>query len=377
MIWAARRQPTSTVFPPELRWPARDQLPAGLHGGTDYRRVGLRARAVGTADAHLNPLGVHLGVRHIRYAVGAHTRDELQRLGGGLPLLRRGHWTGLRQQVLAGLVGRVHQGAVEVIFLRVDDEATVAGRVGIARLAVRAHALRVGERLLVGRRPGQRGRTAAATAGCSQQRDRRHDDGQNNRSPQVTAVTGAVHKPILTWTDIAHHGPAPTLAVGLGLLPAAAGSRRAQGPPGPSRNGLRPRDDITGPRSPASQSPTSSSISVTSAAIWDRSERTRVTCANNGCPFSFSVTATTPSCRPTRRLSRCATSWVSTTRDPEPIRDRTVSKTPRSSDWASSTITNESCSERPRMWVSGSTSNMSRASTSSITAWEVTADKVS
>src|SRR5215470_18513243 len=135
MIWAARRQPTSTVFPPELRWPARDQLPAGLQGGTDYRRVGLRARAVGAADAHLDLLGVHLGVRHIRYAVGAHARDELQRLRGSLPLLRGGHWAGLRQQVPAGLVGRVHQGAVEVVSLAVDDEAAVAGGVGIAWLA--------------------------------------------------------------------------------------------------------------------------------------------------------------------------------------------------------------------------------------------------
>lgn len=51
-------------------------------------------------------------------------------------------------------------------------------------------------------------------------------------------------------------------------------------------------------------------------------------------------------------------SWVSTTRDPVPSRDSTVSRTLRSSDCASSTMTNESCSERPRMWVSGSTSSM-------------------
>src|SRR6185437_12576350 len=91
----------------------------------------------------------------------------------------------------------------------------------------------------------------------------------------------------------------------------------------------------------------SSSISVTRAAIGDRSDLVRVTCANSGWPFSFSITATTPSWRPTRRLSRCATSWVSTTRDPATIRDSTVSSTPRSRDWASSTITNESCSDRP------------------------------
>ena len=37
--------------------------------------------------------------------------------------------------------------------------------------------------------------------------------------------------------------------------------------------------------------------------------------ANSGWPLSFSITAATPSCRPTRRLSRWATSWVSTTRE--------------------------------------------------------------
>ncbi len=70
-------------------------------------------------------------------------------------------------------------------------------------------------------------------------------------------------------------------------------------------------------------------------------------------------------------------SWVSTTRDPEPILDSTVSSTPRSSDCASSTITNASCSDRPLMWVSGRTSNMSLAMTSSMTSCVVTADRVS
>src|SRR5207244_3943353 len=41
---------------------------------------------------------------------------------------------------------------------------------------------------------------------------------------------------------------------------------------------------------------TFSSISVTSAAIGDRSDRVSVTWAKSGCPFSFSITATTPSC---------------------------------------------------------------------------------
>ena len=67
------------------------------------------------------------------------------------------------------------------------------------------------------------------------------------------------------------------------------------------------------PRARFSESVTFSSISVTRAAIGERSLRVRVTWANRGCPLSFSTTATTPSCRPTRRLSRWATSWVSTT----------------------------------------------------------------
>jgi 2-C-methyl-D-erythritol 4-phosphate cytidylyltransferase len=144
----------------------------------------------------------------------------------------------------------------------------------------------------------------------------------------------------------------------------------------PAARRPRPIGAATGIRD-RDQSVASSSISVTRAAIGDRSDRTRVTWANSGCPLSFSITATTPSCRPTRRLSRWAMSWVSTTREPAPILDSTVSSTPRSSDWASSTITNESCSDRPRMWVSGRISSMSRARTSSITSFDVTADSVS
>ena len=49
------------------------------------------------------------------------------------------------------------------------------------------------------------------------------------------------------------------------------------------------------------------------------------------------------------------------------MRLSTVSSTLRSSDCASSTITNASCSERPRMCVSGSTSSRPRATTSSTT----------
>lgn len=39
----------------------------------------------------------------------------------------------------------------------------------------------------------------------------------------------------------------------------------------------------------------SSSSSVTSAAMGERSDRVKVMCAKSGCPFSFSTTATTPS----------------------------------------------------------------------------------
>jgi hypothetical protein len=66
------------------------------------------------------PVPLTTGVRHARYSVGAHARDEPQRLGGDLMLLRGGHRLDLRHQVLAGLVGRVHQGAVEVILLPVE-----------------------------------------------------------------------------------------------------------------------------------------------------------------------------------------------------------------------------------------------------------------
>ena len=108
-----------------------------------------------------------------------------------------------------------------------------------------------------------------------------------------------------------------------------------------------------------------------------RSERVSVMCANSGCPFNVSITEATPSKRPTRRLSRWATSWVSTTREFCPIRLSTVSSTFRSRDCASSTITNASCSERPRMCVSGSTSRMPRSRTSSSTFSETIAPSVS
>ncbi len=64
------------------------------------------------------------------------------------------------------------------------------------------------------------------------------------------------------------------------------GGSRPSRPTGPTRT--------TGPRS-GPQRVTFSSISVTSAAIGDRSERVRVTCAKSGWPFSLSITATTPS----------------------------------------------------------------------------------
>ena len=48
----------------------------------------------------------------------------------------------------------------------------------------------------------------------------------------------------------------------------------------------------------------SSNISVTKAAIADRSDLVRVTWAKRECPFKDSTTAAIPSWRPTRRLSR-------------------------------------------------------------------------
>jgi hypothetical protein len=53
-------------------------------------------------------------------------------------------------------------------------------------------------------------------------------------------------------------------------------------------------DRIPG-RAPGTDRGQPSSNSVTSAAIGERSERVSVMCANNGCPLSFSITATTPS----------------------------------------------------------------------------------
>ena len=55
----------------------------------------------------------------------------------------------------------------------------------------------------------------------------------------------------------------------------------------------------------------------------------------------------------------------------------TVSSTFRSSDCASSTITYASCSDRPRMWVRGSTSSRSRAITSATTSGLTSAPRVS
>src|SRR5699024_12155604 len=59
------------------------------------------------------------------------------------------------------------------------------------------------------------------------------------------------------------------------------------------------------------------------------------------------------------------------------MRESIVSSTLRSRDWASSTITKASWRERPRMWVSGSTSSMPRESTSSMTFWDTIEPSVS
>ena len=59
------------------------------------------------------------------------------------------------------------------------------------------------------------------------------------------------------------------------------------------------------------------------------------------------------------------------------MRDSTVSSTLRSSDCASSTMTNASCRDRPRMCVSGSTSSIPRSTISSTTSCVVSAPRVS
>ena len=59
------------------------------------------------------------------------------------------------------------------------------------------------------------------------------------------------------------------------------------------------------------------------------------------------------------------------------MRDSTVSSTLRSRFCASSTMTKASCSERPRMWVSGSTSSIPRSMTSSTTSGATSDSRVS
>src|SRR5450631_527146 len=120
-----------------------------------------------------------------------------------------------------------------------------------------------------------------------------------------------------------------------------------------------------------------SSRSVTNAAIGLRSLRVKVMWAKSGWPLSASMTAATPSWRPTRRLSRWATSWVRTTLEFWPILESTVSSTLRSRDCASSTMTKASCNDRPRMWVNGMTSNIPRSIISSTTSVETRAPSVS
>src|SRR6516225_9041126 len=111
-----------------LRWGAWQETLAGLLRGPQHRRAGPRAAMARGAERELDALGVHDGIRHVREPVRAHARDEPQRLGGDLALLRRGHRLYLRHQVLAGLVGGVHQGAVEVVLLPVDEEVAVGLR---------------------------------------------------------------------------------------------------------------------------------------------------------------------------------------------------------------------------------------------------------
>ncbi len=68
------------------------------------------------------------------------------------------------------------------------------------------------------------------------------------------------------------------------------------------------------------------------------------------------------------QVVRWATSWVRTTRELARFGTERSAGRLRSSDCASSTITKASCSERPRMCVSGRTSSIPRLSTSSMTS---------
>src|ERR1022692_2294397 len=78
-----------------------------------------------------------------------------------------------------------------MVFLPVDDEVPLAVRVGPARFAVRAHALRVGNRLLVGRRSCRDGR--ATGAACRyQQGGARHGGCQGASSPPAATAACVV-----------------------------------------------------------------------------------------------------------------------------------------------------------------------------------------
>src|ERR1022692_3461668 len=87
---------------------ARLELAAGLLRGLEHRRFGSDARRQALPHA----VGIHGGIREGRQPVGAHARDELKGLAGGLPLLRRSHRSA-RVQVPTGLVSRQILGSVE------------------------------------------------------------------------------------------------------------------------------------------------------------------------------------------------------------------------------------------------------------------------
>src|SRR6202043_3265997 len=88
------------------------------------------------------------GVRELRYPVRAHACGVLQELAERLLLLRWRYPRG-RRQPLAGVGRRLVRGRAAVESAVVVGKRPLGAGVGPGRVAVRAHALRVGDRLLV------------------------------------------------------------------------------------------------------------------------------------------------------------------------------------------------------------------------------------
>ena len=94
-------------------------------------------------------VGVHGRVGEVRYAVRAHAVGELEHQRGDDLLLRRGQLSPVREQVQTCPICR--RGSLEAGSVRLGlDELPLAVRVGPVRRAVRAHAVRIADRDLVG-----------------------------------------------------------------------------------------------------------------------------------------------------------------------------------------------------------------------------------